>query len=75
MRHWTRLLAKLSNLFHGECAERDLNREIETHLALLQDEYQRSGMNSRDARFRALRAYGGVEQASCQSTEFEACGK
>jgi hypothetical protein len=32
-------------------------------------------MNSRDARFRALRAYGGVEQASCQSTEFEACGK
>ena len=63
MRHWKRLWAKLDNLLHPDRAERELAREVAAHLALLEDEFQRRGMNLREARMEARRAYGGVEQA------------
>jgi len=62
MRHLRRLLAKLSNLFGGKRAEHELAREVNSHLTLLEDEYQRRGMNPQDAGLAARRAYGGVEQ-------------
>jgi putative ABC transport system permease protein len=58
-----RLLAKLKNLFGRNRADRELDREVSAHLALLEDEFQRRGMSMEDARFEARRAYGGVEQA------------
>jgi predicted permease len=39
-----------------------MNREIEAHLTLLQDEFERQGLSPEDARRAARRAYGGVEQ-------------
>lgn len=63
MRHLRRLLAKLGNLVSGRRAEKDLAREIDSHLALLEEEYQRRGMNPEEARIASRRAYGGVEQA------------
>ena len=44
-------------------AERELAREIDAHLALLADEYERRGMTREDARLAARRALGGVDQA------------
>jgi predicted permease len=44
-------------------AEGELAREIDAHLALLEDEYQRRGMTPDDARLAARRALGGVDQA------------
>ncbi|MGH9764199.1 MAG: ABC transporter permease [Blastocatellia bacterium] len=58
-----RFFAKLKNVFRHRSAERDLAREVEAHLALLQDEFERRGMKPADARFEARRAYGGIDQA------------
>jgi predicted permease len=58
-----RLFAKLNAFFHRGRAERDLAREVDSHLALLEDEFQRRGMSSGDAKLEARRAYGGVSQA------------
>ncbi len=63
MRHLRRWFAKLKNLFRRGPADRELDREVSAHLALLEDEFQRRGMSIEDARFEARRAYGGVEQA------------
>jgi predicted permease len=56
-------LARLANLFRGRTAEGELAREIESHLALLQEEFERRGSSPEQARQAARRAYGGVEQA------------
>lgn len=58
-----RSLHKLRNFLQPGHAERDLAREIESHLGLLQDEFRRRGMSAGEARLAAKRAYGGVEQA------------
>jgi putative ABC transport system permease protein len=58
-----RFVRRLFDVFRPDRAERDLTREIDAHLALLEDEFQRRGMTPGDARFAARRAFGGVEQA------------
>jgi len=58
-----RLLQRLFNAFRPEQAEEDLDREIAAHLALLEDEYRRRGMNDDEARFAARRALGGSAHA------------
>src|SRR5437879_4606447 len=63
MRTITRFVAKLENFIFRGRAERDLVREIDAHLALLQDDFERRGMTPEEARRAARRAYGGVEQA------------
>src|SRR5581483_8223005 len=60
---WRRFLAKLYCLFHWERAEQELAREVASHLALLEDDFQRGGMTAEEARLAARRAYGGIEQA------------
>src|ERR1035441_8341474 len=58
-----RFFARLANLLHTSRRERDLAREIESHLALLQEDFERRGLPPEAARLAALRAYGGVAQA------------
>src|SRR5690242_9740143 len=58
-----RFLLRLANLFRGRSAERDLAREIDSHLALLREEFERRGVPPAEAALAARRAYGGVEQA------------
>jgi len=58
-----RFLAKAANLFGSRSAERELAREIEAHLALLQEEFEHRGLSPGEAKLAARRAYGGVEQA------------
>ncbi|MBI4889872.1 MAG: ABC transporter permease [Acidobacteria bacterium] len=58
-----RALAKFINLFRWHTAERELEREIEAHLRLLQDDFERRGMPPEEARLAARRSYGGVEQS------------
>jgi hypothetical protein len=58
-----RFFNKLWNFLRPQRAERDLARGIEAHLQLLEDEFQRRGLNREQARSAAKRAYGGVEQA------------
>ena len=58
-----RYFLRLVNLFRGGRAELELAREIEAHLALLQEDFERRGLPPEEARLAAKRAYGGVEQA------------
>ena len=58
-----RLLARLRGLFENGRQEEELEREIATHLALLENEFQNKGLPPSEARLAARRAYGGVEQA------------
>lgn len=57
-----RSFAKLANLFRSGSAEREMTREIDSHLAMLQDDFERRGLSSEEARRAARRIYGGVEQ-------------
>lgn len=63
MPRWRRFIAKLCNLFRHRLAERDLAREIASHLALMEEDFQRRGMAPHKAQLAAKRAYGGIEQA------------
>jgi hypothetical protein len=60
---WNRLIAKFRNLLSNARAEKDLDREVASHLALLADDFERRGMSPEAANLAARRAYGGVEQA------------
>jgi len=63
MAHWRRIIAKLRSLLANKRAEENLAREVASHLTLLADDFERSGMSPEEARLAARRAYGGVEQA------------
>lgn len=63
MRYLRRAFLRFYQLFTNSRAEAELAREIAAHLALLEDEYLRQGMNPEEARLAARHAYGGVEQA------------
>jgi putative ABC transport system permease protein len=58
-----RFFLRILHPFTFQSSERELSREIESHLALLQDDFEREGLSPADARLAARRAYGGVEQA------------
>src|SRR5262245_19408647 len=55
------ILRTLSFFRHGR-AESDLEREIRSHLHLLEDGFIARGMSPEEARYAARRAFGGVEQ-------------
>ena len=57
-----RFFARLANLFRRR-AEHEMAREIESHLALLQEDFERRGLPPEEAALAARRAYGGVEQS------------
>jgi putative ABC transport system permease protein len=57
-----RLLRRIGNFLRPGRAERELAREMASHLSILEDEFQRQGMTDGEARAAAQRAMGGVEQ-------------
>lgn len=63
MKRLRQIIAKLRTLLSNNRVEEDLAREVASHLTLLEDEFQRRGMNHDQARLAARRTYGGVEQA------------
>ena len=58
-----RFFARLANLLQTSRRESDLAREIESHLALLEEDFERRGLPPEAARLAARRAYGGVARA------------
>jgi predicted permease len=57
-----RWLLRLANAMWPSRAEPDLAREVDAHLTLLADDFERRGLTAADARIAARRAFGGVEQ-------------
>ena len=58
-----RFVRRLTDFARPGRADAELSREIASHLALLEEEFQRRGMSAEEARVAARRAFGGVEQA------------
>ena len=57
------LLLRLLNALWPGRAERQLSREVDAHLALLEERFVREGLSPAAARAAARREFGGVEQA------------
>src|SRR5580698_7974452 len=58
-----RFLARVVNLFRRRRVESEMTREIEAHLALIAEDFERRGLSAGEARQAAHRSYGGVAQA------------
>ena len=58
-----RFILRLLNAFRPDPAERELTREVESHLVLLEEEHRRRGMTADEARLAARRAMGSVALA------------
>ena len=58
-----RFWLRLRNAVNPSRAERDLEREVQSHLDVLADEYRRRGLSDEEAARAARVALGGVEQA------------
>jgi predicted permease len=58
-----RFFLRLLHPFTARSIERELAREIESHLLFLQDDFEDKGLTPDDARMAARRTYGGIEQA------------
>jgi predicted permease len=63
MKHLRRFLSKWMSQFRKDQMEAELKREINAHLALIEEDFQGRGLTTDEARLAARRAYGGVEQA------------
>lgn len=63
MSTFRRFLLRIWNALSPGRAERELEREVDSHLHLLADEYRRRGLTEADARRAARVAIGGVEPA------------
>ena len=63
MARWRRILARIWSLVRRNRVDAELAREVEAHLVLLADDFERRGMSPEESRIAAKRAYGGVEQA------------
>jgi predicted permease len=58
-----RFLCRVRDFLRPGRAEADLAREVDSHLALLEEQFRARGMDPEEARQAARRAFGGVEQA------------
>ena len=56
-----RFFQRMASLFGAVRAENELQREIESHLQILQDNFERSGLSPAEAKLAARRSYGNVE--------------
>jgi predicted permease len=56
------LISRLVALFRKQRLEQELDEEVRSHLEMLVEENVRKGMSSEEARYAALRSFGGVEQ-------------
>jgi len=63
MKYLRRFLSKWMSQLRKDHAEAELIREINAHLALMEEDFLGRGMSTDEARLAARRAYGGVEQA------------
>lgn len=62
MQRWRVALSRIRALFAKGKSEKELDAEMRSHLEMLTEEHIRRGMSSQEARHRARREFGGVEQ-------------
>ncbi|HEY6971355.1 MAG TPA: permease prefix domain 1-containing protein, partial [Candidatus Angelobacter sp.] len=55
-------LSRIRSLFRSRHLDNEFNDELETHISLLTEENIRRGMSPEEARYAALRTFGGLTQ-------------
>ena len=61
---WLRvLLSRCTALFRNRSLEQELDEEVREHVEMQVEENLRKGMSPEEARYAALRSFGGVDQA------------
>ncbi len=58
-----RFWLRFANLLRPAAAEREMQREMNAHLALLQEDFERRGFSPEESRLAARRSYGNLEVA------------
>src|SRR4030095_16998689 len=58
-----KLKRRLSAIFDREPLDQELDDELQYHLEREAEQHERSGMNSEEARFAALRSFGSVDKS------------
>ena len=56
-----RFFKRIASLFGARHAENELRREIESHVRILQDDFEKTGLSPAEAKLAARRSYGNVE--------------
>ena len=56
------LLSRVGSLFRRRQLDREIDEELRSHLEMAEEENRRSGMNAKEARWKAMRDFGGVTQ-------------
>src|SRR5260370_37635066 len=56
------LAARIRGLFVKDRLERELDDEVRFHLEMQAEDNRRAGMNPAEARYAAMRSFGGIEQ-------------
>jgi len=56
------LLSRVGSLFRRRQLDREMDEELRSHLEMAEEENRRSGMNAKEARWKAMRDFGGVTQ-------------
>ncbi len=69
-----RLILRILTTVRSAHAERELNREVLSHLALLEEEHRRRGMTPEDARLAARRTMGSVALVKDQHRDARSFG-
>jgi predicted permease len=59
---WQRIVSKASGTLHRRSADRQLDLEIASHLAMLEEKFKRQGLPEPEAKLAARREFGGAEQ-------------
>src|SRR5262245_39127209 len=55
-------MASFRSLFRRDALDQEINRELQSHLAMEIEHRQKQGMSAEEARRTALRDFGGVEK-------------
>jgi putative ABC transport system permease protein len=55
-------LRRLRELLHQRRLDQELAEEVESHLAMASEDHRRRGLSPEEARYAALRSFGGLEQ-------------
>src|SRR5262249_1435927 len=69
MRWTSKLRLRFRSLFQSRQLDRELDEELLYHLERLTEEYAAAGLSAEEARYRALREMGGVDQRKEEGRE------
>lgn len=66
LRAW---VSRFTSLFRKRRFEQDLDEDVRAHLEMLAEENRRKGLSPEEARYAALRSFGGIEQVKEECRE------